>query len=670
MQYLDLGRYDYGAFHPPLARLAMAIGPYLYGARAQKLPDRWKEGNAVLNSAPRYGKALTLARLGILPFFLLACTVVWLWGRKLLGDWGALAPVFLFTNLPPVLAHAGVATMDMAAGAGICTALFTYTFWLEEGSLRRAVLFGIGLALAVLGKFSAVLLLPVASRPSCGCIPGAAEAQLGVDPRRLPPHLGRLPFLLRPHERARRERRRRAGRHLRQDPHALLHALETLPVPAPQLLDGLWQVHNHVDAGHTAYLLGRHSFHGWWYFFPVALGVKTPLGHSAARRSRRLGAARRETAARCGCRPSSAPPSWGSISPPASISACATCCRSTRCWRSPPASAPSGCGGATAAAPCILLVWTAISSAAAHPDYLAYFNELGGTHPERILVDSDLDWGQDMARLATELQRRRVPYFHMVPLHRRRYAPRPARLGQPGTLPAGHRMGRRQPDHAEELRLDGGPTARPSRIWPSPGWMRTSPPAAWGNRFCCTTSRKNSPRQIRPGEWQITLICQKRRKWDMASRATARYKGKIDSAGRVLIPAALREKLGVQPGAWVSITEGRSGRIVLESRRPWRSGTRPACGAPAHLPGTRHFVTRRPDDFRAGVGERGVERFGQPALLQFLHHRRVGAVDAQVAELVGTGWKPWMLRWPVTQGFSGRRASVAAWLTQSSAMWR
>src|ERR1022692_1800614 len=158
MQYLDLGRYDYGAFHPPLARLAIAIGPYLYGARAQKLPDRWKEGNAVLNSAPRYGKALTLARLGILPFFLLACTMVWLWGRKLLGDWGALAPVFLFTNIPPVLAHAGVATMDMAAGAGICTALFTCTLWLEEGTLRRAIFLGIRLAVAVLAQFSAVLL--------------------------------------------------------------------------------------------------------------------------------------------------------------------------------------------------------------------------------------------------------------------------------------------------------------------------------------------------------------------------------------------------------------------------------------------------------------------------------------------------------------------------------
>src|ERR1700741_2947952 len=83
MQYLDLGRYDYGAFHPPLARLAIALGPYLYGARSQKLPDRWHEGNAVLTSARRYGKALTLARLGILPFFVLASTCVWLWGRRL-----------------------------------------------------------------------------------------------------------------------------------------------------------------------------------------------------------------------------------------------------------------------------------------------------------------------------------------------------------------------------------------------------------------------------------------------------------------------------------------------------------------------------------------------------------------------------------------------------------
>ena len=52
----------------------------------------------------------------------------------------------------------------------------------------------------------------------------------------------------------------------------------------------------------------------------------------------------------------------------------------------------------------------------------------------------------------------------------------------------------------------------------------------------------------------------------MAHKPGARFKGKVDSAGRVLIPAQLREKLGVQPGATLSITEGRAGRIVLESR--------------------------------------------------------------------------------------------------------
>jgi hypothetical protein len=39
-----------------------------------------------------------------------------------------------------------------------------------------------------------------------------------------------------------------------------------------------------------------------------------------------------------------------------------------------------------------------------HPDYLAYFNELAGDQPEKILVDSDLDWGQDVSRLGERLK--------------------------------------------------------------------------------------------------------------------------------------------------------------------------------------------------------------------------------------------------------------------------
>lgn len=434
MQYLDLGRYDYGAFHPPLARLAIAIGPYLYGARAQKLPDRWPEGNAVLNSAPRYGKALTLARLGILPFFLLACTVVWLWGRKLLGEWGALAPVFLFTNIPPVLAHAGVATMDMAIGAGVCTALFTYTLWLEEGSLRRALFFGIGLALAVLAKFSALLLLPVCIAAITLLHPRARQKRnwawipvaflliwgaYGFSFGRMTEHVSRDAAA--------------QGGIFAKIPTPLLRALETLPMPAPQLLDGLWQVHNHVDAGHTAYLLGRHSFHGWWYFFPVALAVKTPLailllaalGVFALCRAE--SDEKRRAPWRAKCVPAILTAVVLLINLPTSLNIGVRYMLPLY----PLLALTAGIGTVwlwqNRRAAIILLVWTGISSATAHPDYLAYFNELAGTHPERILVDSDLDWGQDMARLATELQRRRVPYFHMSCL----YTGDDTRLGLP-----------------------------------------------------------------------------------------------------------------------------------------------------------------------------------------------------------------------------------------------
>jgi hypothetical protein len=51
-----------------------------------------------------------------------------------------------------------------------------------------------------------------------------------------------------------------------------------------------------------------------------------------------------------------------------------------------------------------LVMWLVASGAAHHPDYIPYFNEFAGSHPEDILVDSDYDWGQDQKRLAKRLR--------------------------------------------------------------------------------------------------------------------------------------------------------------------------------------------------------------------------------------------------------------------------
>jgi hypothetical protein len=206
----------------------------------------------------------------------------------------------------------------------------------------------------------------------------------------------------------------------RKIPPGMLHALETAPLPAPEILDGMWQVHNHVDAGHAAYLLGRNSDRGWWYFFPVALAVKTPLGFLllAAAGVFALFKERRRKF------------DWRWWAPPVAAAVIlAACIPSTLnigvryvLPLYPMLAIVAGIGAVyllgRRSAPWKvvalgLMLWTAVSSAAAHPDYLAYFNELAGNRPERILVDSDLDWGQDMRLLARELKQRNVQSLYM-----------------------------------------------------------------------------------------------------------------------------------------------------------------------------------------------------------------------------------------------------------------
>ena len=43
------------------------------------------------------------------------------------------------------------------------------------------------------------------------------------------------------------------------------------------------------------------------------------------------------------------------------------------------------------------------------------------------------------------------------------------------------------------------------------------------------------------------------------------YKAKVDGAGRLRIPVKIRLRLGMNPGATVTITQGPSGRIIIET---------------------------------------------------------------------------------------------------------
>jgi hypothetical protein len=87
MEWLDKGVYTWEPQHPPLARVAGALGPYLIGIRSQNTKrlnifSMTIEGLGILFNNNRNDEVLGLARLGILPFYWIGCLSVYWWARR------------------------------------------------------------------------------------------------------------------------------------------------------------------------------------------------------------------------------------------------------------------------------------------------------------------------------------------------------------------------------------------------------------------------------------------------------------------------------------------------------------------------------------------------------------------------------------------------------------
>jgi hypothetical protein len=433
MEWLERGSYRLEPLHPPMARVAVALGPYLSGLRLTGQGKLWPEGNAILLAHHRYLHNLTLARLGVLPFFLLSTVLVWKWSRLRYGNSPALIATLLFTTSPVVLAHGGVATTDMALAATFTGALATYIGLLESPSYRQAAIFGVATGLAILSKFSALIFMPACGlailvwrwllqrgKKEQAAIPNRFRWRRGLSLAAL------VMFLV-----------VWAGYRFSVGPlvdgsgpnstivhffgttgtlHDWASSLAGMQFPAPALFHGLNMLRQVTD-GQRSYLLGQIRETGWWYFFPVALAVKTPLpflvligiggfylGNCAWREKNWIIAAPLVAALALllVCMPSRLNIGIRHILPIYPLLAIIGGVGACRLWNLP---RPKYAGMTIVL---VLLVWHLISSFRAHPDYLAYFNELAGQHPEKILVNSDLDWGQDLFRLSAVLRTKGV----------------------------------------------------------------------------------------------------------------------------------------------------------------------------------------------------------------------------------------------------------------------
>jgi len=420
LEFLQFHRYTLQSENPPLARIVFSVVPWLGGMRFDPNGSFSDQIHSVFYGHGEYRANLFRVRLGTIVFFVIAAAALFFAARDALGDAGALAATFLFTMEPVVLGYSALATHDGPAVAGLAVALLAFGRWLRNPDLKRALIFGAAFGFSINCKFSSIVFVPVA------CV-AIMAVRLARDP----------------------ELRRRFGRALGtmipaaavtlaviwagygftvhtfaelqpwMDSYSpalqrfLSHIRPSTPLPAPAFFVGISAIHKTNKEGFQTFLCGRTGTTGWWWYFPFAVALKTTIaalvlflaGVWFAWRDRTLrgpfsewGLAALVTVAMA--MPSTLDVGIRYILPfyvPFAIASAASMLAMLRASR------------VTAAIAIALLVCHLGASALAHPDYFPYFNAFAGRDPSRYLVDSNVDWGQDVLRLRSVIRREHIP---------------------------------------------------------------------------------------------------------------------------------------------------------------------------------------------------------------------------------------------------------------------
>lgn len=380
--------------HPPLVKQLSALPLLFLDLNFPVNQQAWNESRQwifgwdfLYNNKLSADKILFLGRL---PVILLSCLLgyfLFSWTKQLFGVGAGLFSLFLYTFSPNILAHSRLVTTDL--GVSLFVFLSIYTFWkyLKSPRLLNAVLGGICFGLVIATKFSAILIFPIYFLVLV--IFYMNEKKLYIKLWHIIAFFGA----------------------------ALLIVCLTYGFVSFNLyFRGLSRILSEVrERGHSAYLLGQYRSTGWLHYFLVAFILKTPIpslifvfmGLYFCRKHKGLyflyipiiifflfaSFSKKQIGLR----------HILPIYPFLYIAAGTVFNYVRKRYREKLILAPiifsAMCG------------WLVFSQIKIFPDYLAYFNELGGGSDNgyKYFVDSNLDWGQDLPGLKSFLNKEGNP---------------------------------------------------------------------------------------------------------------------------------------------------------------------------------------------------------------------------------------------------------------------
>jgi Dolichyl-phosphate-mannose-protein mannosyltransferase len=272
--YLAMGDFRLEPQNPPLIKALLAL-PLFLSYRLPFNPDaqHWRDGDRYLigqhflyESRLPADRILFLARLPNLVLGGAVLALIGWWAYRLWGPRAAMLALALASLEPNLVAHASLVTTDI--GATLFIFLTVYLLWeyLRAPTWWMLILVSIATGLALVAKFSTILLIPL--------IPLLLGASLLIDPE--------------------------ARAFLPVTKRQTLSNFKILEVTTPLFvvvlfvvaivslayffqglspwLFGLQRFMALAREGQPAFFWGEYSYVGWWNYFLVAFLIKTPLG--------------------------------------------------------------------------------------------------------------------------------------------------------------------------------------------------------------------------------------------------------------------------------------------------------------------------------------------------------------------------------------------------------
>ncbi len=436
-EYAISGTYYANLEHPPLVKLLSGFAVRAAGGRAPKMDVPFSMVSAEQPRPFSFHSPLTpeklfgVARAPVAAlFFLLVVVASWA-VRAWAGDLAGILTAAVLAFEPNLLAHAGVVHTDLAASLGFFATLVLAARAFERRSLGLWAATGVALGASLAAKFSCVLLVPmVAILALVGLLRERREAaRAGRPPDLLPLRglflagaasavvlFGSYAVAMRHMSGPEAAKAARIFLVSRQAPPETIDrilAISRLSKEAGHYAAGLAgiAVQNRTGGG-VNYLHGRLSVDGFWEYFFVAFAVKSSLGFLAILVAAcGVGALRR-------VRPDLVlltlvlPPAYLFLTGMATsynigirhmlpVYPLLLAAAVLVLFRALPARRAAA----------VLLTGAVLQlgeTLRAHPHELSFFNEAvgGPANGAAWLNDSNLDWGQDLSRLARRLRER------------------------------------------------------------------------------------------------------------------------------------------------------------------------------------------------------------------------------------------------------------------------